>query len=157
MGDNIVLPLESDTELVAAPNVFADIIAGRLPASVVYRDELVMAFMDIQPITEGHTLVVPIRTARFLDELSDVEAAQIFVVGRKVAKAIRKSGLLCTGIFLFLADGATAGQEVPHVHLHVVPRFAGDSLSFNLPERYYQLPKREELNEAASRIRAVIS
>ena len=150
-------PLESDADLIATPDVFAKIIAGRSPASIVYRDESVIAFMDIQPMNQGHTLVVPLRPARFLDELSDVEAARIFVVGRKVAGAICNSGLPCTGIFLFLADGATAGQEVPHVHLHVVPRFADDGLSFNLPERYHQLPKREELDEAASKIRAVLS
>ncbi len=73
MSNTAVPTLESDADLAAAPDVFAEIIAGRLPASVVYRDELVMAFMDIQPITEGHTLVVPLRAARFLDELSDME------------------------------------------------------------------------------------
>ena len=145
--NKMTLPSSSDAELIATPNVFAEIIAGRSPASIVYRDELVIVFMDVQPINQGHALVVPLRPARFLNELSDVEAAQIFVVGQKVAEAIRNSGLPCTGIFMFLADGATAGQEVPHVHLHVVPRFAGDGLSFNLPERYSTPPGREKLEE----------
>ena len=150
-------PLESDTDLIATNNVFAEIIAGDAPASVVYRDNLVMAFMDIQPINQGHTLVVPLRPARFLAELSEAEAVRIFVVGRRVAQAIRASGLPCTGVFMFLADGATAGQEVPHVHLHVVPRFAGDELSFNLPERYLSaFPAREQLNQDAERLRAVL-
>jgi histidine triad (HIT) family protein len=151
-------PLESDAELVATHNVFADIIAGRAPVSEIYRDDLVIAFMDIQPINPGHTLVVPLRAARFLDELTDEEAAHIFVVGRKVARAIRASGLPCTGVTLFLADGVTGGQEVPHVHLHVVPRFAGDGFGFTLPERYFQdVPERERLDEDAATLRAALS
>ena len=149
-------PLENDTDLTVTNNVFADIIAGDAPASVVYRDDLVMAFMDIQPLNQGHTLVVPLRPARFLDELNEAEAARIFVVGRRVAQAIRASGLPCTGIFMFLADGATAGQEVCHVHLHVVPRFVGDELSFNLPERYFSaFPAREQLDQDAEKLRVV--
>lgn len=156
--DQNLPPLESDAELVATPNVFAQIIAGRAPASVVYRDDLVMAFMDIQPINPGHTLVVPLRPARFLNELTEDEAARIFVVGRRVARAIRASELPNTGILMFLADGATAGQEVPHTHLHVVPRSAGDGFEFGLPERYYQgLPERMKLDEDAAKLRAALS
>lgn len=151
-------PLESDAELVATPNVFADIIAGRAPASVVYRDDLVLAFMDIQPVNRGHTLVVPRRPARFLEELNEAETARIFLVGRQVARAIRTSGLPNTGIFVFLADGATAGQEVPHVHLHIVPRLAEDGFGFTLPGRYYSaLPTREALEADAAKLRAELS
>lgn len=157
MREEAVFPLESDAELIATADIFADVIAGRSPASVVYRDELIIALMDIQPINQGHTLVVPLRSARSLDELTEAEAARLFLVGRRVASAIRSSGLPCTGVWLFLADGATAGQEVPRAHLHVVPRFAGDGLSFNLPERYDILPERKELDEAASKIRFALS
>ena len=62
-------PLGSDAELIAAKDVFADLVAGTVPASVVYRDERVMAFMDLQPINAGHVLVVPVQPARFLAEL----------------------------------------------------------------------------------------
>ena len=149
-------PLESDAELVSTPDVFAEIIAGRSPVSLVYRDAQVVAFMDIQPINEGHILIVPVQPARFLAELDEAVAAHLFVVGQRVAAAIRASGLPNTGIFIFLADGATAGQEVPHVHLHVVPRFAGDGLGFTLPERYHALPERELLDKAALKIRSAL-
>lgn len=150
-------PLESDAELVAKHDFFADIIAGRAPASVVYRDELVTAFMDIHPINEGHTLVVPLRPARFLDELDDAEAARMFVVGREIARAIRAT-LPSTGILMFLADGVTAGQEVPHTHLHVVPRLAGDGFGFSLPARYgADLPERESLEVTAATLRAAFT
>jgi histidine triad (HIT) family protein len=147
-------PLESDKALVSARDVFAEIIAGTLPASVVYRDEHVLAFLDIQPINAGHTLVVPVRSARFLEEFDEVFAAHLFVVGRKVARALRASGLPGTGICMFLADGATAGQEVPRVHLHVFPRFEGDGFGFTLPKRYFSaLPVRQELDEIALKLR----
>ena len=154
--DANIPPLETDAELVSTPNVFAEIIAGRSPASFVYRDALVVAFMDIQPINEGHVLVVPVQPVKFLSELDEAVAARLFVVGQRVAAALRASGSPATGIFMFLADGATAGQEVPHVHLHVVPRFAGDGLGFTLPERYHTLPEREALDEAALKIRSAL-
>lgn len=155
-NDKNLPPLESDAELIATPNVFAEIIAGRAPVSEVYRDDLVIAFMDIQPVTRGHTLVVPLRPARFLDELTDDEAARILVVGRKIARAIRASELPCTGITMFLADGVTGGQEVPHTHLHVVPRFAGDGFSLRLPEHYSDLPGRERLEADAAQLKTAL-
>ncbi len=108
--------------------------------------------MDVQPINKGHVLAIPVPPARFLAALDEAVAAHLFVVERRVAGAVRASGLPMTGIFMFLADGATAGQEIPHVHLHVVPRFAGDGLSFTLPEHYNTLPEREALDEAALKI-----
>lgn len=151
-----VPPLGADAELVATPDVFAEIIAGRSPASVIYRDAQVVAFMDIQPINEGHVLIIPIQPARFLAELDEAVAAHLFVVGQRVAGAIRASGPACGGVLMFLADGATAGQEVPHVHLHVVPRFAGDGFGFTLPKGYGTLPGREKLENDASKIRAAL-
>ena len=112
--------------------------------------------MDVQPINEGHVLVVPVQPARFLAELDEAVAAHLFVIGQRVAGAVRASGLPTTGIFMFLADGATAGQEVPHVHLHVVPRFAGDGLGFTLLERYHALPERKVLDEDALKIRSAL-
>lgn len=149
-------PLETDAELVSTPNVFAEIIAGRSPASFVYRDEQVVAFMDVQPINEGHVFVIPVQPARFLSELDEAVAAHLFVIGQRVAGAVRASDSSTTGVFIFLADGATAGQEVPHVHLHIVPRFASDGFGFTLSEHYSTLPEREALEEAALKIRSAL-
>jgi histidine triad (HIT) family protein len=148
-------PLGNDAELIAAKDVFADIVAGTAPASVVYRDERVMAFMDLQPINAGHVLVVPVQPARFLAELDASVAAHLFVIAQRVAQAIRDSGLRCSGINMLLADGASAGQEVRRVHLHVFPRFEGDGFGFTFPERYFAaLPERQELDEVAGKIAA---
>ncbi len=137
-------------------NVFSQILAGEAPASFVYRDDLVAAFMDIQLVNPGHVLVVPICPARDLSELDDVTAGRLFQVARRIAAALRKSGLKCEGVNIFLADGEAAGQEVFHVHLHVFPRFAGDGFGLKFADRYFQLPPREELDEAAKRIRTAL-
>lgn len=133
--------------------IFSKILAGEAPASFVYRDELVAAFMDIQPVNTGHVLVVPLRPATYLAELDDESAARMLVVAKRVAAAIRQSGLRCEGVNLFLADGEAAGQEVFHVHLHVIPRFAGDGFGLKLPPHYPQLPPREALDAWAEQLR----
>lgn len=134
--------------------VFKAVLAGRLPASFVYRDALVSAFMDIQPVTPGHVLVVPNVKAATLAELPPETGAQMFRVGQRVAAAIRASGLACEGVDLFLADGVAAGQTVFHLHLHVFPRYVGDGFAFKLPERYYNPPPREDLAHNAELIAA---
>ena len=134
--------------------IFSKILTGEAPASFVYRDALVAAFMDIQPVNAGHVLVVPIKPATYLSELDDDSAAQMFVVAKRIAAAIRKTDIACEGINLFLADGEAAGQEVFHVHLHVFPRFAGDGFGLKLPPQYMQLPPRIALEEIAQKIAA---
>ena len=136
--------------------VFCDIVRGTVPASVVYSDSRVMAFMDIQPVNRGHLLIVPRVHASCLDELEEKTGALLLQVGMKLAGAIRGSGLRCEGVNLFLADGEAAGQEIFHVHLHVIPRFQGDGFGFRFAPEYYYLPERIELDEVAAKIRRVL-
>ena len=104
------------------PNtVFTKILTGELPAEILFQNDLVTAFMDIQPITAGHVLVIPNERAASLSELPIITGAEIFKVGQSVAAAIRKSNLHCEGINLFLADGVAAGQTVFHYHVHLIP------------------------------------
>lgn len=149
-------PLPSDAALLKVPNVFEQIVAGTVQASFVYRDDRVAVFMDIQPLNPGHVLVIPLEPARFLCELNDDIAAHMFVIGKRVAEAIRCTTLECEGVHFFLADGAAAGQEIPHVHLHVVPRHGKDGFGLNLPERYFKLPPRSALEAAAKSIREAL-
>jgi diadenosine tetraphosphate (Ap4A) HIT family hydrolase len=138
--------------------IFCDIIAGRAEASVVYQDAAVCAFMDIQPVNPGHVLLVPARHAASLVELRPDQGAQVFAAAQRVAGALRAAAargrLRCEGVNLFLADGEAAGQEVFHVHLHVLPRFAGDGFGFTFPAGYMELPPRAELEAAAQALRA---
>ena len=106
--------------------VFEDILKGKLAAEFIYKDELVTAFMDIQPITDGHVLVIPNKKAATLDELKPEYGERMFLVAQKIALALKTSTLACEGINFFLADGQAAGQTVYHLHLHVFPRLKGD-------------------------------
>ena len=133
--------------------VFCQIIAGRAPGSVVYRDEACIAFMDITPINAGHLLIVPIEHATFLADLDPQTGGALFKVAQRLSAAVRKSGLKAEGINLLLADGEAAGQEVFHLHLHVVPRFPGDGFGHRFPATYGQRPTREQLDLDASRIK----
>lgn len=133
--------------------IFADIIAGRAPSSRVYEDEDVLAFMDIRPLTPGHLLVVPKTPARDLAELDPALGAKLFQVGQRLAAALRRSEVGADGVNFFLADGVTAGQEVFHVHLHVIPRTPGDG--FGLRARP-QTPARADLDYLAASIRGAL-
>lgn len=132
--------------------VFCGIVAGELEASVVHDDGRTLAFMDIQPLTPGHLLVVPRRHAASLAELDPDDGAELFRVAQRGAAALRQSGLRCEGVNIFLADGEAAGQDVFHVHLHVFARYAGDQFGLKLPPGYAVRP-RAELDTTAEALR----
>lgn len=133
--------------------IFCEIVAGRAPASVVYRDDRCVAFMDLNPVTPGHLLVVPLVHATALADLPVADGHAVFEAARRLAGAIRRSGLRAEGINLFLADGEAAGQEVFHVHLHVLPRFSDDGFGLRHPPGYPQRAERSVLDQNAAVIR----
>ncbi|WP_078314223.1 HIT family protein [Mycobacterium sp. D16Q16] len=110
--------------------VFCAIVAGESPSFPVYEDETTLAFLDIRPITRGHTLVIPKSHAQDLTDLKPDDAAAIMTVGQRIANAMRDSKLQSEGTNLALNDGRVAFQTVMHAHLHVVPRRGGDKLAF---------------------------
>lgn len=110
------------------PSIFTRILENELPASFIHRDPQVAAFLDIQPLTPGHTLVVPVMEVAGLSDLPPEILTRITALGQEIGKAIRAADPSVTGINWLLCDGPDAGQEVPHVHLHVIPRRKGDGL-----------------------------
>jgi diadenosine tetraphosphate (Ap4A) HIT family hydrolase len=136
---------------VASSCTFCRIVEGSQEASVVYQDELVVAFLDVMPINPGHTLIIPRRHMAFLAEVEPEEGARMFLVGQRVNRAMRAGKLRCDGVNLFLNDGAEAGQRVFHTHLHVVPRVLGDSLHRDLNA---EMPTRQDLDATAEELRA---
>lgn len=108
--------------------------------------------MDIQPVIPGHMLVVPRAHAAFLSDLDPEDGAQLFRVAQLATAALHNSTLRCEGVNFLLADGEAAGQEVFHVHLHVLPRFADDGFGLRFPPGYSIRP-RAELEQAASVLR----
>ena len=135
--------------------VFCAIIAGESPASVVHDDEVALAFLDIRPVTPGHLLVIPRRHAPYLADLDEETGRHLFAVATRLAGALRRSGLRCDGVNMFLADGEAAGQEVFHLHLHVFPRFPGDG--FRIEGEWSVTPSRAELDEIAAKLRVTVA
>jgi len=132
-------------------NVFAKILRKELPCVKVYEDEVTLAFMDIMPSVEGHTLVITKEPAEGILDLSPEGAAALMRTTQKVAKAVKKS-FACPGIMLIQLNGAAAGQSVPHVHVHVLPRAQG--LDLKLHGRAAVNPER--LEPIAAKIRAAL-
>jgi diadenosine tetraphosphate (Ap4A) HIT family hydrolase len=126
-------------------------VAGRAPASIVHEDDRSLVAATIGPVNPGHLLVMPKQHAPYLDDLDDGIVAHLFTVARRTATAIRRSGLRCEGINLFLADGEAAFQTVFHLHIHVFPRFRGDA--FKIDADWSVKPPREELDRVADQIR----
>nr|MDT0663835.1 HIT family protein [Micromonospora sp. DSM 115978] len=130
--------------------VFCAIVQGEAEASVVYSDDLVVAFMDIQPVTPGHLMVVPRAHAVGLEDLDEQHGQHVWLIAHRLGRALRRSKLRCEGVNLFLADGEAAFQEVFHLHLHVFPRFAGDAFRLDAD---WRLAGRAELDETAAMVR----
>jgi histidine triad (HIT) family protein len=131
--------------------VFCMIRDGKIPSAKVYDDQRTLAFMDINPLSRGHCLVVPKAHAATLydAEAEDLKAA--IATAKKVAGAIRKA-LNPDGLNLLQANGAAAFQSVPHFHLHLIPRWTNDGKGFDWKE----VPgSREEIMGTADRIRAM--
>lgn len=133
--------------------IFCGIISGNLPSSKVHEDNVGVAFMDIQPVNHGHVLVVPKDHATDLSDLPSGTGMHIFQIAQQVALKLPESNLRCEGVNLFLAHGEAAGQEVFHVHLHIIPRYKGDGFGFKFGPNYGNLPKREELDAIAAQIK----
>jgi histidine triad (HIT) family protein len=133
--------------------IFCDISAGDAEASFVYEDERTIAFLDIAPLNAGHTLVVPRAHAASLEELEPDDAQRVVSVAQRVAIALRRTGFRVEGVNLWLADGAAAGQDVFHAHMHVVPRFDGDGFVVSLPPDRHR-PDRDELDANAAELRS---
>jgi len=133
--------------------VFCRIVEGKEQASFVAQGADVLAFLDLHPITEGHTLIVPRKHAASIVEVDEVASVAMWALARRVAGALRTSGLRCEGVNFFLADGAAAGQEVLHSHLHVIPRWQGDGFRIEFPPHYGAAAPRKELDDVAGRLR----
>jgi histidine triad (HIT) family protein len=133
--------------------IFCKIVAGEIPSTRVYEDDEVLAFMDIGPLVKGHTLVIPRAHHDPLIATPEPLLARLIGVVRRVAAAQVK-GLGAEGVNVTQANGACAGQVVPHIHFHVIPRYRDDGYSFNWKAGRYDSP--EEMDGVADRIRGAL-
>ncbi len=128
--------------------LFCSIVAGDIPCSKIYEDESVFAFLDIGPVSEGHTLVVPKVHAENLQAGSAPDAEALMAAVYRIAPSIMKA-VGADGYNLGMNHGECAGQDVMHTHLHIMPRKNGVSRSFTKTH-----PSMEELTATAEKIRA---
>jgi histidine triad (HIT) family protein len=138
---------------VADDCIFCAIVAGQAEASFVASTDRTVAFMDIRPVGEGHTLVIPRAHAARLSDLDPADGGEVFGLGQRIAAAQYAAGL-ADGVNLFLADGEAAGQEVFHVHLHVLARQANDAVRLHVD--YGPPPARSDLDAVAGRLRSAL-
>ena len=133
--------------------VFCKILAGDIPAAKVYEDDKVLAFLDIAPFNFGHTLVIPKAHCHGLSDMPGEYRDALFAAAAKSAPAVlRVTG--ATGFNLLLNNGSVAGQEVPHAHLHIIPRFVDDKVLLGASQKKYE---GEELDEMKEKIQAKIA
>ncbi|QAR34393.1 HIT family protein [Geovibrio thiophilus] len=119
--------------------IFTKIINGEIPAAKVYEDDDFLAILDIRPVNFGHTLLIPKKYfVNVFDAPLDV-AAKIYPVLTKIANGM-KNALNCDGVNIYQNNGAAAGQEVFHAHLHIVPRYEGDEMRFAVKHVSYENP-----------------
>ena len=105
--------------------LFCAISAGKVPAHVVFEDDRTVAFLDIHPSAPGHTLIIPRTHAARIEDLSAEDAAALFAALHRLTKPIREA-VGAEAATVGINDGPGSGQEIPHVHIHVIPRRRGD-------------------------------
>jgi histidine triad (HIT) family protein len=126
--------------------IFCKIIKGEVPSRRVYEDSEFLAFLDVQPVSNGHILIIPKKHVIWMQEADDETIAKIFQTGKKLMIAAKKA-TKCDFVQV-----AVAGEQVPHFHVHLIPRYMDDSLP-NFPTKQY---KDGEADEMAAKISASI-
>jgi histidine triad (HIT) family protein len=140
---------------VSAPCLFCDIIAGRAPASIAYEDDATVAFMDLFPVHRGHVLIVPRVHVRDLLECPAQVAGRLFELSGRLARAV-VAATAADGFNVWTANGTAAGQEVFHLHLHLLPRFRDDAFGLRFPKHYPREEPRDALDRVAALIRSKV-
>ena len=127
--------------------IFCGIVDGEIPSYTVYEDDEVLAFLDVNPVAEGHTLVIPKAHHERLTDMDPETTGAVFRVAREVADAV-DSAFEPDGYNLFQTNGEAAGQEVFHSHVHVVPRNEDDEISFGFSHGDLDEEKGEAVRDA---------
>ncbi len=132
--------------------IFCKIVRGEIPSSKIFEDEICMAFMDVFPVREGHCLLIPKEHYQNLLDVDEDVAAhlarRLVDLTRKVNTVIEPDGILTSA-----ANGKGAGQEIPHLHFHVIPRNHGDDFGFRFPDGYRsEMADRDRLDKIASEL-----
>jgi histidine triad (HIT) family protein len=126
--------------------VFCKIVAGQIPAMRVYEDDVILSFLDIGPLAEGHLLIIPKEHSERLEGTRPETLAHLAQHLPRLARAVVElTG--ATGYNLLQNNGRVSGQEVPHVHFHIIPRVQGDGLGYRWLPKPYPAGRGEELRQ----------
>jgi histidine triad (HIT) family protein len=124
--------------------IFCKIIKGEIPCNKVYEDDKFLVFLDIKPVSDGHLLIIPKEHVIWMQDASDEIISEIFVLTKKMMLAL-KNGLPCDYV-----QESVVGNEVPHFHIHLIPRHEGDNFR-NFPTGEYKGNKEKEIIEKITR------
>lgn len=144
------MPRPAQVQNPGMPSIFSRIIAGEIPGEIVLATPRWVALLDINPVNPGHVLLIPRREVQHLDQLPEEELSELGPLAARLGRMV-KAATGAPAINLIVNDGPAAGQEVPHVHLHLIPRHPGDG------KRAWAgggTATREELAAMAARLRA---
>lgn len=117
--------------------IFCRIVKKEIPSRIIYEDKKFMAFLDINPANKGHTLVITKGHYELFSDIPTELLGDFFTISQKITKAVVKA-TSAEGYNLFINNKKAAGQIVPHVHFHILPRFNEDGIKFNWPNRKYE-------------------
>lgn len=134
--------------------LFCKIIAGKIPSNKIYENDAVFAFLDVYPASEGHTLVVPKKHFSNFTAMDAESVASLFEVARKITAAVEKA-TSAEGSNIGINNGEAAGQEIPHVHIHIIPRRKGDG-GRGIKSIVWTEPSTTNLEELAEKIRRAL-
>jgi histidine triad (HIT) family protein len=135
--------------------IFCRIIGGEEMVSLVHEDDQTLAFLDIQPMSKGHTLIATKDHYETLFDLPEELAAHCLAVARRIAPGIQRA-MNAQAINIFSANGRAGGQDVPHFHLHLIPVKEGEPFALQLPLPDAPIPSRSELDITAARVSRAI-
>lgn len=126
--------------------VFCKIVKGEIPCYKVYEDSTFLAFLDLSPINRGHSLLIPKKHFETVLDINETDFGKMMKIGKKLSAKIIKA-VNANGFELCINNKKAAGQIVPHLHLHIMPRFDKDRLKFNWPTKKYSQKEMEKIAE----------
>lgn len=120
--------------------IFCKIVNNKIPCDKIYEDKDFLVFLDIKPVADGHLLIIPKKHVVWMQEADDETIAEIFKLTKKIMLALKK-GLSCDYV-----QQSVVGNEVPHFHIHLIPRYVGDNFR-NFPTKEYEKEQAKEVSE----------
>jgi len=126
--------------------IFCKIVKGEIPCAKIYEDEKVLSFLDISPANKGHALVIPKRHHEKFNDMPEDDAAALMKAANKVSRAVEKA-IGPDGYSILINNGKAAGQEVGHVHLHIMPKYDKDDFKLLWTHTKYQEGEMDQVKE----------